>query len=309
VQQENDDGYNRREEMVSAPDRVVFSTDSVTIGAFRCAVDHPSFRDSGPIQQDCFVFPRTAVVIQHDRGAPFVADPTIVTLYNRAQAYKRRPVSPEGDRCDWYAVAPDILREALAPRDAAAADGDRPIRFAHAPADPVTYYRQRRLFVDVCRANGAPADILAVEERVVALLDDVLGHAYRVPRARATGLPRDGQRAADLADAAKLYIERRMAARLTVAWIARGIGCSVFHLCRSFRRATGQTLHAYREQVRLSAALERLEDGENDLTRLALDLGYSSHSHFSAAFRQSFPATPSQARRALAGGTARATFR
>jgi methylphosphotriester-DNA--protein-cysteine methyltransferase len=35
--------------------------------------------------------------------------------------------------------------------------------------------------------------------------------------------------------------------------------CSVFHLCRSFRRAAGLTLHSYREQVRLHLALERLD--------------------------------------------------
>jgi AraC-like DNA-binding protein len=32
------------------------------------------------------------------------------------------------------------------------------------------------------------------------------------------------------------------------------------------------------------------------LTRLALDLGYSSHSHFTASFRRAFGLTPSAAR-------------
>src|SRR4051812_45499835 len=98
-------------------DRVVFASESVTIGAFRCPVAHPAFRDSGPIKDDCFVFPRTSVEIRHSDARPFVADPTVVTLYNRRQAYERRPVSRDGDRCDWYAVAPAILRDALTPRD------------------------------------------------------------------------------------------------------------------------------------------------------------------------------------------------
>jgi AraC-like DNA-binding protein len=46
-------------------------------------------------------------------------------------------------------------------------------------------------------------------------------------------------------------------------------------------------------------ALERLDAGERDLTRLALDLGYSSHSHFTDAFRRSFGVTPSTARKLL----------
>src|SRR3954451_10538045 len=132
-----------------AADRVLFATDSVTIGAFRCATDHTSVRDSGPIQQDCFVFPRTAVVIAHSRARAFVADPTIVTLYNRAQRYERRAVSRDGDRCDWFAVSHDVLRDALVQRDRRATESERPIRFTHATSDAPTYLEQRRVFTHV----------------------------------------------------------------------------------------------------------------------------------------------------------------
>jgi AraC family transcriptional regulator len=73
---------------------------------------------------------------------------------------------------------------------------------------------------------------------------------------------------------------------------------SVFHLCRTFRAVTGQTIHAYRTQLRLRAALERVEYA-SDLSAVALDLGFSSHSHFTAAFRRAFGVTPSGVRRAL----------
>ena len=281
--------------MSAAVDRVVFATECVTIGAFRCAADHPSFRNSGPIRNDCFVFPRTAVVIQHDNARAFVADPTTVTLYNRRQHYERRLVSADGDRCDWFAVSPRLLRAALRDVDPAAAEDDRPIQFTHAPADAETYLEQRQLFVDA----SAAADIepLGLEERVVALLERVLGLAYDDRRARGSG--RHLPHATDLSDAAKRWIAPRVAQRLTLTRIARALDCSVFHLCRSFRRATGLTLHGYRDAVRLRLALERLGDGERDLSRLALDLGYSSHSHFSASFRQSFGVAPSAARKVL----------
>jgi|KBSSwiStaDraftv2_1062776.scaffolds.fasta_scaffold387608_1 AraC-like DNA-binding protein len=280
--------------MPAAVDRVVFSTDSVTIGAFRCATDHPSFRNSGPIQNDCFVFPRTAVVIQHDNRRAFVADPTIITLYNRRQQYERRSVSADGDRCDWFGVSADLLRSALVDRDPAASDDERPMRFPYAPADAATYLAQRRLFLDASASHDA--DALDIEERVVDLLDRVLTLAYGA-RARPTrpGLPH----ASDLADAAKRWVAPRVSERLTLTRIAAAVGVSVFHLCRSFRRATGLTLHAYRDEVRLRVALERLEQGERDLTRLALELGYSGHSHFTAAFRRSFGRPPSHARKLL----------
>jgi AraC family transcriptional regulator len=281
----------------ASADRVVFATDSITIGAFRCSTAHPSFSDSGPIRQDCFVFPRTAVVIEHDGARPFVADPTVITLYNRSQVYGRRPVSRDGDRCDWFAVSRDLLRGALADRDRAAADSDRPMRFMHAPSDAATYLEQRRLFTTVCNADTL--DPLAVEERVVALLDRVLQLAYRAHRSRAAA---DRRRTALLADATRQWIAPRAAERLTLSRIAAAMDCSVFHLCRSFRRATGLTLHDYREQVRLRLALERVVDAERDLSRLALDLGYSSHSHFTAAFGRAFGAPPSAARKLLIAG-------
>src|SRR4051812_31458064 len=99
--------------MATTVDRIVFSTECVTIGAFRCATSHPSFRNSGPIRDDCFVFPRTAVQIQHEHARAFVADPTVVTLYNQNQEYERQAVSADGDRCDWFAVRGDLLRSAL----------------------------------------------------------------------------------------------------------------------------------------------------------------------------------------------------
>jgi AraC-like DNA-binding protein len=48
-------------------------------------------------------------------------------------------------------------------------------------------------------------------------------------------------------------------------------------------------------QLRLSRALVELPHA-NDLTALALDLGFSSHSHFTAAFRRMFQCTPSEFR-------------
>src|SRR5262249_18355426 len=70
-------------------------------------------------------------------------------------------------------------------------------------------------------------------------------------------------------------------------------GCSPFHLCRTFRRITGMSMTAYRTRLRHGAALDRLDE---DLATLALDLGFSSHSHFTESFRRLFGATPSALR-------------
>lgn len=90
----------------------------------------------------------------------------------------------------------------------------------------------------------------------------------------------------------RMFLAERFAEPLTLEEIATHAGVSVFHLCRSFRRWTGTTVHRYRNELRLRRSLEPVAEG-CELTRVALEHGYSSHSHFTAAFRKAFGVTPS----------------
>lgn len=104
---------------------------------------------------------------------------------------------------------------------------------------------------------------------------------------------------------ARRFMATRTAAADGLGWslhdVADAACCSYFHLARLFRAHTGLRLHSYREQLRLAAALQRLDEGEGDLAALAHDLGYSSQSHLGTAFRRAVGVTPAQARHALQG--------
>jgi AraC-like DNA-binding protein len=89
-----------------------------------------------------------------------------------------------------------------------------------------------------------------------------------------------------------LFLATHLAENLSLAAIARAVHCSPFHLARLFREQSGVTIHQYRHRLRLREALRRILDGENDLSALALDLGFSSHSHLTDAFRHAFGAAP-----------------
>jgi AraC-like DNA-binding protein len=78
--------------------------------------------------------------------------------------------------------------------------------------------------------------------------------------------------------------------------VAAAAGASPAYLTDVFRRFEGLPLHAYLTQLRLASALFELPHAD-DLTALALKLGFSSHSHFTYAFRRSFGCTPSEFRR------------
>jgi AraC family transcriptional regulator len=81
--------------------------------------------------------------------------------------------------------------------------------------------------------------------------------------------------------------------------IARMVYCSPFHLARQFRAVTGESIARYLLRLRLALALDRLARGETELARLAVELGFANHSHFSARFRSVFGATPTAVRNTL----------
>ena len=56
-------------------------------------------------------------------------------------------------------------------------------------------------------------------------------------------------------------------------------------------------LYRYHLRLRLARALDLAPEAE-DLTALGLDLGFSSHSHFTAAFRRAYGRAPGEFRRA-----------
>lgn len=280
------------------PGRVVFESTTVKIGSFRCPVSHPKFRNSGAIGEYTVAFPRTSVWIQHEHERPFVTDPTMVTLYNPDQEYERRANDPKGDICEWMSLSPPVVAEMLASVGVDSTDDERRLlTLSSSPIAAATYLEQRNLYNYIV-ANPA-ADALFVEERALGIWFDVLQGAYRRPfamqQSRRRAATRLNHRA--VAQEVRAVISRTFAEPHSLRALAAQVGTSAFHLCRIFRTETGQTIHAYLTQLRLRASLEGILDTKIEILPLALDLGFCSHSHFTAAFRRCFGINPSAVRR------------
>ncbi len=278
-------------------DAILHSYEGVVVGAFRCPTSHPQFQDSGPIQNDIFVFPRSSVRIRHAGGPAFVADHTLAAVYNRGQIYDRRAIAEEGDRSDWFAVPRAAACEAMV-ENGLEPGAQGPFSFPFAPVSDETYLRQRRLFRRAQRGTAARV----FEEEVFALLDDVAGAAAGVARRRRAAATGDG--ASEIADEIRALLSARFDEDWPLSRLASRFGISSFRLCRAFRKATGSTIHRYLLTLRLRSSLERFEQPGAEITPVALDLGFSSHSHFSLAFGRSFGETPSACRQSLEGGHA-----
>jgi AraC family transcriptional regulator len=86
---------------------------------------------------------------------------------------------------------------------------------------------------------------------------------------------------------------------LSIGLLAELCGISSGHLMRAFKQTTGETVHAYVERVRLSKAQRLLCETDLPLKAIAAELGFSTPSSFSFAFRRATGGTPASFREQL----------
>ena len=96
---------------------------------------------------------------------------------------------------------------------------------------------------------------------------------------------------------AREYLARTPQEEVGLQHAARAVGVAPSALALALRKSEGVGFHRYALNFRLARAAELLPTA-NDLTRLAHELGFSSHSHFSNAFHRWAGRTPSAFRAA-----------
>jgi AraC family transcriptional regulator len=88
-------------------------------------------------------------------------------------------------------------------------------------------------------------------------------------------------------------LEARLDEDVRLDEVARAAHFSPFHFHRLFRGMTGETVGEFVRRLRLERAAYRMQQGEGDLLRIALDAGYQSHEAFTRAFKRRFGMAPS----------------
>ena len=272
-------------------DHIIYSSSLLTIGLFRCPTWHQAFSNTGPASNYLLVFPRSSVIITQSGHQPVVANPNVVMFYNRHQEYERGKLSDWGDVCEFFAFSPPTIIEVHRQVDPTVeARAERPFRFSHTTSHPHNYLKQRRIVQRIL--SGAQLDSMYIEETMLSILSQSVQTAYQHHDTHFQKRQESERNHAELVHRTQSILSTRFAEGLTLTQIALELNSSVYHLCRIFRGHTGLTIHNYLNQIRLRSALEWVAEGSKDLANVALNLGYSHHSHFTQAFRRTFGLTP-----------------
>jgi AraC family transcriptional regulator len=248
----------------------------------RGSVAHQSGEEHTGVTQ--LAFPYRGAFVRHLGSDEAVAEANQVLLFNANEGYRVSHPVPGGDASLGLIVSEPQLAELAPP---SLLHGREPLAF-----------RRQRLRIDA-RAQALVAILrhslrrkiaepLEAESLALTLAQRALG-----PRtAHAPGASVGRRR---LVDRVKLVLASDLARRWTLAEIAAEVRGSPVYLTQVFQQVEGMPLYRYQLRLRLARALDLLAEYD-DLTDLSLDLGFSSHSHFSAAFRAAYGRTPSEFR-------------
>jgi len=230
------------------------------------------------------VFPYRGVYVRHVGNNQAVGEANQVLFFNAFEGYRISHPVPGGDASLTLVITEAMLRE-LAPT-------------AFVRDTTILSFRQQRLRIDArtqallallrhsLRQNIA--EPLEAETLALTLVQRTLG-------ARTTHGPGATLGRQLLVDRVKLVLASDLARRWTLAEIAAEVRGSPVYLTQVFQQVEGVPLYRYQLNLRLARALDLLAQYA-DLTDLSLELGFSSHSHFSAAFREAYGRSPSEFR-------------
>src|SRR5262245_55437752 len=256
--------------------QTLLSTPTATIRDVECrgACRHRSDEECAGTTH--LVFPYRGVYVRHVGRSDAVAEANQVIFFNAGESYRISHPVAGGDACLSISIGEQWVHE-LAPKEQLRDGGEVAFRRQRLRIDPRAQALVALLRHGLSRKVAEP---LEAEALTLTLIRRSVG--ARTAHAAGASVARQ-----KLVDRAKLVLSSDPARRWTLAEIAAEVGGSPVYLTQIFQQVEGVPLYRYQLRLRLARALDLLGEYD-DLTRLGMDLGFSSHSHFSAAFRQMY---------------------
>ncbi len=262
--------------------RVVAAGEGFVVCDVRCQAPGPAWSPPEVAQGYVLVFVRAGSFCRRVNGRERFMD--AVSAYFDTPGGEQQIAHPGtgGDACTAIELTQDL---------AGVLAGEDPARISEPRLTPV----DAALAVQLLTRQASRADRSEVTEAVIRLVSAAITGPGRLPSPPRATTQTAWRR---LADGTKQILSCDPEASLHE--LARRQSVSPHHLSRVFHACTGKTVSAYRNQLRVREALERLAEGERSLTGLANDLGFADHAHLARTVRREAGAVPSVLRRLLA---------
>jgi len=278
--------------------RTLYKSPIVTISDYCCEEDNRAPGAEEESVSNSIVLMRRGAFSRHFGRKKATADVNQAVFFSKDSVYRVSHPTDCGDRGTTFTLAPRILNDIVRELDPTVDEHpDQPFAFVTGPCDPQIFWRHRELVQRLERQTEEPLEHLYADVTALQLVADILDSAFEKHGRRASTRRKSTKTDhAEKAEAAKSYLAARLGGPVLLTEVAREVGASPFNFARIFQQQTGLPVHRYLTLLRLRASLERLSEAEEDLTALALDLGFSSHSHFTSVFKNEFGVTPSEIR-------------
>jgi AraC family transcriptional regulator len=178
---------------------------------------------------------------------------------------------------------------------------DPALRFGEIEFKPRLFFYDRDLWETALKLKSLVENAGSMPRQYAEALGIVLTHelvringgaGHRGPVSRGGLAPWQQKRVA-------AYIEKRVADDIRLATLAELARLSPYHFSRSFKHSFGMPPHRYHASRRIERAKQLLANRELSVTSIALDVGFSDTSTFTAAFHRLTGQTPSRYRRNL----------
>lgn len=279
-----------------SPVRSLFSSGLVTITDVHCSAPRSRAGGERTASVHHISVVRHGVFIKYGPSHPargLVADNAHALFFNQFESFRVGHPTSRGDATTNLAFSAEVISEVVSRYAARGGDPGLPFPVTHTLLPPravaLLYLLRRRLALP----QETP-DRLEIEESSLAFLQTALQSALlHSSRTRSMGsTDRTARRGVELAETVKEALSKQIAATTSLSDLAVYVGASPFHLARTFHQVVGLPIHKYLLRLRLNAALDRLADPSVRLSRVALDFGFSSASHFTTAFRNTFGSPP-----------------
>jgi AraC family transcriptional regulator len=266
----------------------VLATSTVGVWNVTCPGRIRDLTDEECATSTHLIFPYRGLYLHHVGRRHFVAEPNQVLFANQGEPYRVSHPVGGGDATLSIKMEPQTLLE-LSPAEHLHPKGHVAFDRSGVRVDARTQQLAATLRQ---RLHHGTVDAMEAEEMTVELVRHALG-------AKNWNMLGDtGSRPRRLIAQVKLLLSSDLGRRWTLGEVAGWAGVSPVYLTQAFKRFEDVPLYRYHLRLRLARALDLLGEYD-DLTRLALDLGFTSHSHFTAAFRKVYGLTPSAFQRSI----------